>query len=78
MDVAIISGVGPDEGMGAQLAKRFAKRNLHVFIAGRTQEKLDAVVDATATSQADLLVLYTRVVTEELQPGVSVKLYEKR
>ena len=39
---------------------------------------LQAVMDATGTSQANLLVLYTRVVTEEFQAGVSVKLYEKR
>lgn len=42
--VAIISGVGPDQGMGAQLARRFASQGLHVFVAGRTQSKLDAVV----------------------------------
>ncbi len=42
--VAIISGVGPEQGLGAQLAQRFAARGLHVFIAGRTQGKLDAVV----------------------------------
>lgn len=42
--VAIISGVGPDQGMGAQLARRFAGHGLHVFVAGRTQSKLDAVV----------------------------------
>ncbi len=42
--VAIISGVGPDQGMGAQLARRFAASGLHVFVAGRTQSKLDAVV----------------------------------
>ncbi len=42
-DIAIISGVGPDQGMGAQLARRFAKRRLHVFVAGRTQASLDAV-----------------------------------
>lgn len=42
--VAIISGVGPDQGMGAQLARRFAGHGLHVFVAGRTQASLDAVV----------------------------------
>ncbi len=40
---AIISGVGPDQGMGAQLARRFAKLGLHVFVAGRTAASLDAV-----------------------------------
>jgi NAD(P)-dependent dehydrogenase (short-subunit alcohol dehydrogenase family) len=42
--VAIISGVGPDQGMGAQLARRFAGHGLHVFVAGRTQSSLDAAV----------------------------------
>lgn len=42
-DVAIISGVGPERGMGAQLARRFANIGLHVFVAGRTQASLDAV-----------------------------------
>ena len=44
MDTAIVSGVGPLEGIGARLCLRFAKLGLHVFAAGRTQSKLDAVV----------------------------------
>lgn len=43
---AIISGVGPEQGMGAQLARCFAASGLHVFVAGGTQRKLDAVVAA--------------------------------
>lgn len=45
-DIAIISGVGPEQGMGAQLAHRFAKLGLHVFVGGRTAANLDAVVAA--------------------------------
>lgn len=45
---AIISGVGPDQGMGAQLARRFAKLGLHVFVAGRTAASLAAVVASIA------------------------------
>lgn len=44
MDSAIVSGVGPLDGIGAQLCIRFAKHGLHVFVAGRTQASLDAVV----------------------------------
>jgi len=40
---AIIMGVGADQGLGAHLAKRFASEGLHVFVAGRTQSRLDAV-----------------------------------
>ena len=44
MDTAIISGVGPLDGIGAKLCLRFASLGLHVFVAGRTQSSLDAVV----------------------------------
>ena len=43
MKKAIIMGVGADQGLGAQLAKRFASEGLHVFVAGRTQSRLDAL-----------------------------------
>lgn len=45
-DIAIISGVGPEQGMGAQLAHRFAKLGLHVFVGGRTAASLHTVVAA--------------------------------
>ncbi len=44
MNTAIVSGVGPLEGLGAQLCVRFAKEGLHVLVAGRTDHKLEAVV----------------------------------
>lgn len=46
MKKAIIIGVGPLEGLGARLGKRFAAEGLHVILAGRTGAKLEAVVDA--------------------------------
>jgi NAD(P)-dependent dehydrogenase (short-subunit alcohol dehydrogenase family) len=44
MATAVIIGVGPDRGLGAQLCKRFASEGLHVLVAGRTRSHLDAVV----------------------------------
>lgn len=44
MKTAIIAGVGPLEGVGAQLCLRFAGLGLHVLVCGRTREKLDLVV----------------------------------
>lgn len=44
MQTAIVMGVGPEQGLGAQLCKRFAGLDLHVFVAGRTRAKLDNVV----------------------------------
>jgi NAD(P)-dependent dehydrogenase (short-subunit alcohol dehydrogenase family) len=40
---AIVMGVGATEGVGAAVSRRLAAEGLHVFLAGRTQEKLDAV-----------------------------------
>lgn len=46
MRKAVIIGVGPDRGLGAQLCKRFAAEGLHVIVAGRTQTKIDAVAES--------------------------------
>jgi NAD(P)-dependent dehydrogenase (short-subunit alcohol dehydrogenase family) len=43
-DVAVVVGVGAIQGTGAALCRRFAREGLHTFVAGRTGEKLDAVV----------------------------------
>src|SRR5881394_3413174 len=70
---AIIIGVGPDRGLGAQLCKRFAAEGLKVYVVGRTQSALDAVVAgikaaggeaeavvADATREADIVSLFER------------------
>lgn len=43
---ALIIGVGSVQGLGASVARRFAREGLQVWVAGRTQAKLDAVVAA--------------------------------
>jgi NAD(P)-dependent dehydrogenase (short-subunit alcohol dehydrogenase family) len=42
-NTALVVGVGASQGLGAAAARRFAREGLHVFIAGRTQAKLDQV-----------------------------------
>ena len=37
---AIVSGVGPHEGLGAAIAKQAAAQGLHVLVAGRTLAKV--------------------------------------
>ena len=44
MPSAVIIGVGPVEGLGAQLCRRFAQLGLDVIVAGRTASKLEKVV----------------------------------
>lgn len=41
---AIVAGIGAEEGIGAAVARRFAREGYHVFAAGRTQAKIDQVV----------------------------------
>ncbi|MBW2274094.1 MAG: SDR family NAD(P)-dependent oxidoreductase [Deltaproteobacteria bacterium] len=41
--VAVVVGVGAPQGLGAALARRFAREGLHTFVAGRTRERLEAV-----------------------------------
>jgi len=42
--VALIVGAGASQGIGGAISRRAAAEGLHVFVAGRTQEKLDALV----------------------------------
>jgi len=71
MRTAIVIGVGPDQGLGAQLCKRFAAEGLNVLVAGRTRSALDAVVAdivtaggraaavvVDATSETDIVALF--------------------
>ena len=70
-EVAVVIGVGPEDGLGGTLCKRFAGRGMHVFVAGRTEPNLDALVrtieagggQATAhvsdaTSESDTAALF--------------------
>ena len=41
---ALVIGVGAQLGLGGALCKRFADQGHQVFVAGRTQSKLDSVV----------------------------------
>lgn len=73
MKTAVVIGVGPQQGLGAQLCLRFAREGLHVLVAGRTREKLGAVAEAVgaaggsaeavvadATSESEVRALFAR------------------
>lgn len=48
--VGVVIGVGAMRGLGARLCHRFAAAGLHLFVAGRSPDKLQAVVsDITAS-----------------------------
>ena len=83
MKKAVIIGVGTEQGLGAQLAKRFASEGLHVFVASRTQSRLDALtveieqaggkataVCADATNEEQVIKLF-----EKAGSGLDLAIY---
>jgi len=69
--VALVIGVGAESGLGAALARRFAREGLRVMVAGRTPERLRIVAEqiaatggavaikvADATREADVAALF--------------------
>jgi len=45
LPTAVIVGVGASNGLGAALCRRFAAGGLHVFVAGRTADRIERVAD---------------------------------
>jgi NAD(P)-dependent dehydrogenase (short-subunit alcohol dehydrogenase family) len=43
---AIVVGVGPEVGLGGALCKRLAREGMHVFVAGRTAAKVEALAES--------------------------------
>lgn len=44
-DIAVVLGVSASNGLGAAIARRFARGGLHVVVAGRTESRLATVVE---------------------------------
>lgn len=59
----IVIGVGPEQGLGAQLCHGFAAEGLHMFVAGRTAASVEAVAAAirAAGGEATAVVADTTV-----------------
>jgi NAD(P)-dependent dehydrogenase (short-subunit alcohol dehydrogenase family) len=70
---AIVIGVGPEAGLGARLAERFASLGLHVFVAGRTQAHLDHVVRSITTNDGHA----TAVVADATDEGAVQALFDQ-
>jgi NAD(P)-dependent dehydrogenase (short-subunit alcohol dehydrogenase family) len=58
---AIVVGVGPEQGLGAALCRKFASEGCHVFVAGRTLSKIRQVTQAilAAGGSAEPVVVNT-------------------
>ena len=70
---AIVVGVGAELGLGAALSRRFAAEGYHVFVAGRTAEKIERVV-ATIRSKGGSA---EAVVTDTTREHDVVKLFDR-
>lgn len=60
---AVVVGVGAERGLGAALCRRFAAEGCHLFVAGRTREKIERVVGTirqTGASAEPVVVDATR------------------
>ncbi|MGQ0444059.1 MAG: SDR family NAD(P)-dependent oxidoreductase [Beijerinckiaceae bacterium] len=53
---AVVVGVGAETGLGAGLARRFAREGLRVVVAGRTAERLRAAAASIGSSGGSVMV----------------------
>jgi NAD(P)-dependent dehydrogenase (short-subunit alcohol dehydrogenase family) len=82
---AIVIGVGASAGLGAALARRFAREGLHVFVAARNAERIETLaagirsgggatsaVVVDATQPADVMRLFDAAATLSEAPELVV------
>ena len=66
----IILGVGASNGVGGALARRFASEGLHVFVSGRTPEKIEAVAQEVRDAGGSAEAVRADVTSPEDQDAV--------
>jgi NAD(P)-dependent dehydrogenase (short-subunit alcohol dehydrogenase family) len=82
---AVVLGVGSEKGLGTALAKRFAAEGLHVFIAGRSEDKLQTItrviqdkggvaipIVTDATVEHDVIRLFDSASSDDYQLTLAV------
>jgi len=70
---AVVVGVGAERGLGAALCRRFAAEGHHVLAAGRTQAKLEKVVEALRASGGSA----EAVVADAVSEGDVARLFDR-
>src|SRR5689334_10208819 len=76
--VAIVFGVGAERGLGAALCRRFAAEGHHVFIAGRTAEKVEQVARTIRSSGGSAEPLVADVTREADVVGAFERIFSPR
>ena len=64
MKKAVILGVGPEAGLGSQLALRFSREGMHVFVASRTPSALEKLVAKIRESGGEATAVPTDAINE--------------
>jgi NAD(P)-dependent dehydrogenase (short-subunit alcohol dehydrogenase family) len=67
---AVVAGVGPPRGLGAAIARRFAREDFRVTVLGRSAEKLDATLRELRAGGAVAEAVVGDVTDEALVQGV--------
>ncbi|WP_454827668.1 SDR family NAD(P)-dependent oxidoreductase [Paraburkholderia xenovorans] len=75
--LAWIAGVGASAGLGAALARRFAREGLSVAVTGRSRERLDTVVAEIQHAGGQALALPGDVTSESDLAGIARQLAER-
>ena len=58
---ALVMGVGPEQGLGAALCKRFAEEQIQVFVCGRTKDKVNSVCSSITSQNGNAVPIVTDV-----------------
>ena len=69
---AIVIGVGASAGLGAALARRFAREGLHVFVAARNAERIETLAAGIRSGGGAA----SAVVVDATQPGDVMRLFD--
>jgi len=63
--IALVAGVGSSNGLGAALARRPAREGLLVFIAGRTEERLEKIAADIIAAGGKAVAVATDITSEK-------------
>ncbi len=72
-NVAVVVGAGESRGLGAAIARRTAREGMHTFIAGRTEARLESLVEEIEADGGKAVA----VVTDTTRPDDVVRLLDR-
>lgn len=66
-ETVLIMGAGAVAGVGGALAQKFAARGFHVIVAGRTQSKLDGIVESVISGGGSAEAVVANVTVDKIR-----------